>query len=238
MEIKYIIESLQKEDIEIDEKKALQLYKFYELIIEKNKVMNLTRITEFKDFVKKHIVDSLMIERILDLEDKKNLIDIGTGAGFPGIPIKIVHERLNITLLDSLAKRLRFLDEVIERLELDNIETLHSRAEDTNTLKRYRESFDVVTSRAVGSLPTLLEYCMPYVRLSGVFLAYKGAKANLELLNSKKAIEVLGGKLLEEVEFTIKDTDYKRTLFLIKKIKSTPLKYPRQGGKPSKEPIS
>ena len=223
---------------QIDEKKE-KLYKFYEILVEKNKVMNLTSITEIKEFTYKHFIDSIALEKsVKDLGSKNyNIADMGTGAGFPGVPIKIVYRETKVLLLDSLNKRLNFLNEVIEELGLKDITTIHSRAEELQAKGEYRENFDLCVSRAVSALPTLSEYCLPYVKLGGKFVAYKATGADEEIEASKTAIRVLGGEIKETAHFTIKDTDYTRVLLSIEKIKNTPKKYPRSGGKPSKNPL-
>ena len=233
----FIIKSLEKEGIEITSEQCDKLYRFYELVTEKNKVMNLTAITDYREFVIKHFVDSLMIAKITDMTKPCSLLDVGTGAGFPGVPIKIVYPQTRVLLLDSLNKRLNFLNEVIEELELKDIDTIHSRAEELQAKGEYRESFDLCVSRAVSTLPTLSEYCLPYVRLGGKFIAYKAANADEEIEQSEAAIKILGGKIKETAHFTIKDTDYTRVLISIEKVKNTPKKYPRSGGKPGKNPL-
>lgn len=231
-----IAEMLRKEEIHITDEQCDKLYRFYEMVIEKNKVMNLTAITDYTEFIIKHFVDSLMLVKELNLSNYKNMLDVGTGAGFPGIPIKVLYPDLEILLLDSLNKRLKFLDEVIRELGLKNISTIHSRAEELQSKGEYRESFDICVSRAVSVLPTLSEYCLPYVKISGYFVAYKGVNHE-EIKLSQNAVKVLGGSIEEVKEFNIKGTDYGRTLVLIKKIKSTPRKYPRSAGKPVKSPL-
>ena len=232
-----IISKLANEGIKITDEQCDKLYKFYEMIIEKNKVMNLTAIIDYEEFVIKHFVDSLMIAKVMDMTKPLSILDIGTGAGFPGVPIKIVFPNTKVLLLDSLNKRLNFLNEVIAELGLKDIETIHSRAEELQTKGEYRESFELCVSRAVSFLPTLSEYCLPYVSLGGHFVAYKACGADEEIKASKAAIRVLGGEINETAHFTIKDTDYTRVLISIEKIKNTPKKYPRSGGKASKNPL-
>ena len=232
-----IIKKLKNEGITITSEQCDKLHRFYEMVIEKNKVMNLTAITDYEDFVIKHFVDSLMITKVTDMTMPISILDIGTGAGFPGVPIKIVYPETEVLLLDSLNKRLNFLNEVIEELDLKDIVTIHSRAEELQAKGEYRENFDLCVSRAVSALPTLSEYCLPYVKPGGKFVAYKATGADEEIEASKTAIRVLGGEIKETAHFTIKDTDYTRVLISIEKVKNTPKKYPRSGGKPSKNPL-
>ena len=232
-----IINKLTAEGIKITDVQCDKLYRFYEMVIEKNKVMNLTAITDYEEFVIKHFVDSLMITKVMDMTVPMSVLDIGTGAGFPGVPVKIVYPETTVLLLDSLNKRLNFLNEVIEELGLKDITTIHSRAEELQAKGEYRESFDLCVSRAVAALPTLSEYCLPYVKPGGKFVAYKAVGADEEIEASKTAIRVLGGEIKETAHFTIKDTDYTRVLISIEKIKNTPKKYPRPGGKPGKNPL-
>ena len=232
-----IINKLTAEGIKITDVQCDKLYRFYEMVIEKNKVMNLTAITDYEEFVIKHFVDSLMIAKVMDMTMPMTVLDIGTGAGFPGVPVKIVYPETTVLLLDSLNKRLNFLNEVIEELGLKDITTIHSRAEELQAKGEYRENFDLCVSRAVSALPTLSEYCLPYVKPGGKFVAYKAVGADEEIEASKTAIRVLGGEIKETAHFTIKDTDYTRVLISIEKIKNTPKKYPRPGGKPGKNPL-
>lgn len=232
-----IINKLTAEGIKITDVQCDKLYRFYEMVIEKNKVMNLTAITDYEEFVIKHFVDSLMIAKVMDMTVPMSVLDIGTGAGFPGVPIKIVYPETKVLLLDSLNKRLNFLNEVIAELGLKDITTIHSRAEELQAKGEYRENFDLCVSRAVSALPTLSEYCLPYVKPGGKFVAYKAVGADEEIEASKTAIRVLGGEIKETAHFTIKDTDYTRVLISIEKIKNTPKKYPRPGGKPGKNPL-
>ena len=213
--------------ISLDERQKQQFIRYYELLVEWNKVMNLTGITEFEEVLLKHFTDSLSIAKAVDLKEINSCIDVGTGAGFPGIPLKIAFPHLQVTLLDSLNKRLKFLDQVILELNLDGIETVHGRAEDGARKAQYREQYDLSVSRAVSRLASLCEYCMPYVREGGCFVSYK----------SGKAIQVLGGKLIKEENFCLPETDMERALVVIRKVKPTPKKYPRKAGMPTKEPI-
>lgn len=227
--------AFDKLDLSLTDEQAEQFLHYYELLIKKNQVMNLTAITEFNDVVLKHFLDSLMICKLQKLEGK--LIDVGTGAGFPGVPLKIIYPDLQIVLLDSLNKRVQFLNEVIRELGLKNIEAVHGRAEDFAKQKKYREQFDLCVSRAVANLSSLAEYCIPFVKMGGYFISYKSGKIQEELENGKSAIYLLGGKIEKVKEFELPSTDIFRCLLQIKKIKATPQKYPRKAGMPTKEPI-
>ncbi len=198
--------------------------------------MNLTAITDFDEVCEKHFADSVSLVRAVDLSTCENLIDVGTGAGFPGIPLKIVFPYLKVTLLDSLNKRVNFLNEVIEKLKLENVAALHGRAEDFARNPAYREKYDICVSRAVANMSTLSEYCLPFVRQGGYFVSYKSQKGLEEIGEASKAITLLGGKYEKKVEFHLGEEEY-RVLFLIDKVKATPKKYPRKAGLPAKEPI-
>lgn len=223
-------------DITLDQKQKEQFQRYYELLIEWNSFMNLTAITEYSEVLKKHFFDSLSIVRIMDLEKTGSLIDIGTGAGFPGIPLKIVFPHIKVVLLDSLGKRVKFLNHVIEELQLKGIEAIHGRAEDFAKDVKYREQFDLSVSRAVANLASLSEYCIPYTKVGGSFISYKSVKAEEEIHNAEKAISVLGGKVWNICKFELLDTG-ERTLVEIKKVRKTDKKYPRKAGMPSREPI-
>lgn len=207
------------------------------MLLEKNKVMNLTAITDIDEVILKHFVDSVMLHKALDPKEITTMIDVGTGAGFPGIPLKIVYENLNVILLDSLQKRLEFLDDVIDELRLTGIETVHARAEDAGQAEVLREQFDLCVSRAVANLSTLSELCLPFVKEGGHFVAYKAGKVEDEVDAARHAIELLGGGNIEVINFTLPKSDLERSLIKIEKINKTPSKYPRKAGRPSKEPL-
>lgn len=223
--------------IELTEKQIEQFIKYYEILVEWNKVMNLTGITEYEEVVEKHFVDSLSLVNVLNLHGCEKVIDIGTGAGFPGIPLKIAFPHLKITLLDSLNKRIKFLNKVIDTVGLENIETIHGRAEDFAKQAAYREQYDLCVSRAVANLSTLSEYCLPYIKVGGMFVPYKSGEIDEEVENASKAISILGGKNMNAVKFQLPGTDIGRSFIKIEKIKNTAKKYPRKAGLPSKEPL-
>lgn len=223
--------------ITLDEKQTSQFMKYYELLVEWNSFMNLTAITEFDDVCLKHFVDSLSLCKVIDCNKNLSVIDVGTGAGFPGIPLKIAFPELEVTLLDSLGKRVKFLNEVIDQIGLSGISAIHGRAEDYAKPDKLREHFDVCVSRAVANLSTLSEYCLPYVKKGGFFVSYKSEKVQEESEKAKRAIQILGGEVYKQEEFTLPDSDIYRNLFVIKKVDITPKKYPRKAGLPSKESI-
>ena len=235
-DLTYFNKGLESLGIVLSEKQIAQFLTFYELLVEWNSFMNLTAITEFEEVVQKHFLDSLALIKACDLKDQ-TLIDVGTGAGFPGIPLKIAFPELKVTLLDSLNKRINFLNTVIETLGLEKVETIHGRAEDFAKNKDYREKYDLCVSRAVSNLTTLSEYCLPFVKVNGSFISYKSEKLTEELKEAEKAIAILGGQVGDQVELTLPDSDIYRNLLIINKTKNTPGKYPRKAGLPAKEPL-
>ena len=229
------INELHDLNIDLSQNQLKQFLMYYEMLIEKNKVMNLTAITEFNEVVKKHFVDSLSLNKVINLKQSLSVLDLGTGAGFPGIPLKIAFPDLKITLADSLNKRLVFLNEVISSLNLKNIETVHGRAEDLARMECYRENFDLCVSRAVANLSTLSEYCLPFVKIGGLFISYKSAECDKEIDNAKHAIFLLGGKMRDIYKFELGDSG--RAFVTILKEKSCSKKYPRKAGMPAKTPL-
>lgn len=236
-----LINNCKKWNIVLTEKQIKQFDQYYDLLVEWNSFMNLTAITEFDEVCQKHFLDSLSIVKAYPEyyfeENTFQFIDIGTGAGFPSIPIKIVFPNLKFTLVDSLNKRIKFLNEVIDQLQLSDCTAVHGRAEDLAKNSFYREQHDFCVSRAVANLSTLCEYCMPYVKVGGRFVSYKSEKITEEAEKAKYAISVLGGKFERQVEFTLPDSDIYRNIYIIQKEKITPKKYPRKAGLPSKEPL-
>lgn len=230
--------SLERLELTVSEKQIQQFMGYYNILIEWNKVMNLTTIIDFSDVIDKHFIDSLEIIKVLDLKNCSKCIDVGTGAGFPGIPIKIMYPELDIILLDSLNKRIKFLNEVIQALDLSSISAVHGRAEEYGKKDDFREMFDIVVSRAVANLASLSEYCIPFAKKDGYFISYKSGNVLNEIELSKNAIMTLGGKLEKLEKFKLPNTDIERTFVVIKKTKETPKKYPRGSGKPLKEPIA
>lgn len=223
--------------VKLSEEQIKQFLIYYEMLVEWNQVMNLTAITEYDEVMKKHFVDSVSLIKAYDVKRNASVIDVGTGAGFPGLALKIAYPELQITLLDSLNKRIQFLNAVIEKLGLTGVHTIHGRAEDFAKPDKLRESFDLCVSRAVANLSTLSEYCLPFVRVGGQFISYKSEKITEELEAAHNAIHILGGKVVKQVEFQLPESDIYRNLFVIEKCKQTPKKYPRKAGLPGKEPL-
>lgn len=221
--------------ITLSDNQIHQFLKYYELLVEKNKVMNLTAITEFDEVIEKHFLDSLQIAQYIDLNKEVSIIDVGTGAGFPGLPLKIAFLEIEVVLLDSLNKRINFLNEVIDELGLEKITALHGRAEDYGKNKEYREQFDYCVSRAVANMSSLSEYCLPFVKVGGSFIPYKSGNIDEELENAKKAVFLLGGKIEKVERFALSDAQ--RSFVFIKKEQNTAKKYPRKAGLPTKEPL-
>lgn len=232
-----LTEKVKELSIVLNDKQIQQFEQYYNILVEWNKVMNLTAITEYEEVVEKHFLDSLTIVNAIHVEKIETLIDVGTGAGFPGIPLKIAFPHLKVTLLDSLNKRIKFLNEVIDLLELNDIKAIHGRAEDYAKQAEYREQYDICVSRAVANLATLSEYCLPYVKVDGLFVPYKSVEIDEELKSSEKAVSILGGKVEEVVKFQLPGTDIGRSFVKIHKIKETKKKYPRKAGMPTKEPL-
>lgn len=214
-----------------------QFNDFYKMLVEKNKVMNLTAITEYDEVVLKHFIDSIVIYKRISDDNVKSIMDVGTGAGFPGIPLKILFPDIKLTLLDSLNKRILFLNEVINSLELDDIECIHGRAEDIGHLPEYREQYDLTVSRAVANLSSLSEYCIPFIRIGGKFISYKSGNIDDELNDARFAIELLGSEIEEVEKYTLPDSDVQRSLVVIRKEKKLNRKYPRKAGMPAKQPL-
>ena len=240
MEFAEFKETLQKEakkiKVIVTDEKAEKLYNYMLSLLEWNKKINLTAITEPNDVILKHFVDSFTIHDYIKKDAK--MIDVGTGAGFPGVPLAILRDDIRVTLIDSLQKRINFLNEVIATLGLQNVEAIHTRAEDLAQNEKYREQYDVVTSRAVANMSTLLEYMLPFSKVEGVCVCMKGSNVEEELASAEKAARVLGGRLEKREEFFLSNQDNKRNIIIIRKISNTPKQYPRGQGKPAKMPIS
>ncbi|MBQ9168465.1 MAG: 16S rRNA (guanine(527)-N(7))-methyltransferase RsmG [Oscillospiraceae bacterium] len=224
-------------NLTLTERQEEQLLMYYEKLVETNKVMNLTAITEFEDVVVKHFLDSLSLAAYLPMENISSMIDVGTGAGFPGIPLKILCPEMSLCLLDSLMKRIRFLEETAESLSLKKVTCVHGRAEEAARNKNCREAFDLCVSRAVSNLATLAEYCLPFVKPGGYFVSYKSGDVQEEVEKAEKAISILGGRLEKTEFFCLPGSDIDRSLLFIKKVKKTPAAYPRKAGTPQKVPI-
>lgn len=226
-------EKLKLINIELEDKQIEKLYDYMNLLLEWNEKINLTAIIEPKEVILKHFVDSATILKYI--ENHMSVVDVGTGAGFPGIPLNIINTNAKYTLVDSLNKRINFLNEVIEKVDLQNINTVHSRIEDFT--KNNKESFDIATSRAVASLNVLLEYLLPLVKVGGICICMKGSNVKEEIENASKALEILGGQIEKVEEIILPDSDIERNIVIVRKVKNTPNKYPRKAGMATKEPI-
>ncbi|MBO5522536.1 MAG: 16S rRNA (guanine(527)-N(7))-methyltransferase RsmG [Roseburia sp.] len=233
--VKKFKEGLKAFNITLSDKQIEQFLTYYEFLVETNKVMNLTAITDFDEVIEKHFLDSLSLCQIYDLSKECSILDLGTGAGFPGIPLKIAFPEIKLVLADSLNKRIKFLQEVIERLGLEKVETVHARAEELARNSQYREQFDLCVSRAVANLSSLSEYCIPFVKVGGKFISYKSGEIEEEVNQAKKAISVLGGKIVDVYKFDL--YEQKRSFVVIEKKKKTPGTYPRKAGTPTKQPL-
>ena len=233
--IEKLTDKTQKINCELNEEQQEKFYKYMNLLLEWNEKMNLTAITDPVEVIRKHFIDSLTILKYIKENDK--IADIGTGAGFPGIPIKIANKNIDITLVDSLNKRVNFLNEVIKKIDLKAINAIHDRAEEFGKNKEYRENYDVAVSRAVARMTILVEYMLPTVKVGGTCICMKGPEVQEEINEAKSAINILGGKIDEVFEFSLPDSDLKRTIIVIKKVKNTPSKFPRKAGIPAKNPL-
>ncbi len=233
--VEYFLKASAELGVSLEEQQVNAFLTFYEMLIEKNKVMNLTAITDFDEVIEKHFLDSISLCRVFDVHSSHKVLDLGTGAGFPGIPLKIAFPELEITLVDSLNKRVGFLNEAISELSLSNITAIHSRAEDLGRNPNYREQFDLCVSRAVANLSSLSEYCLPFVKVGGQFISYKGGDCEEEVNASKNAISKLGGKISKVDTFSMGENS--RSFVVIQKTASTKKVYPRKAGTPTKDPL-
>ena len=236
LDISILKHALKEFGLTLNEEQTNAFIKYYELLVEWNSFMNLTAITDFREVCIKHFADSLLLSKYKNLHDDLCVIDVGTGAGFPGIPLKIAYPELKVTLMDSLNKRLKFLDNVISELNLENITTVHSRAEDGGRSVEYREKYDLAVSRAVANLATLSEWCIPFVKPGGYFIPYKSNALSEEIRDGKKAIRILGGQVENIFTTTIPDSDNQRSFVFVKKLTNTEKKYPRKASA-AKKPI-
>ncbi len=236
-DISTLIKGLEELNINLEEGQKDQFEKYKKLLLEWNEKINITAITDEKEVDVKHFLDSLTANATKLFDGKKKIIDVGTGGGFPGLPLKILNKDLDVTLLDSLNKRILFLQEVIKSLDLNGIEAIHGRAEELARKEEYREQYDICISRAVASLDTLSEYCIPFVKKDGYFIAMKGPQVEEEVEISRKAIDKLGGKIIRVEKIGIPCSDIYHSLIIIKKISESSTKYPRGGGKPKKNPL-
>jgi 16S rRNA (guanine527-N7)-methyltransferase len=235
--IEILRQGIEDFGIEASDKMLADFQKYKEILVEWNQKMNLTGIEDEKEVFIKHFLDSVSAVTKGYIKNGMSLIDVGTGAGFPGMPLRICLPELKVTLLDSLNKRINFLQEVANQLDIDDIEFIHGRAEDFGKSEEYREKFDVATARAVAGLPILMEFCVPFVKVGGYFICLKGPNANLELEESKAAMDTLGIEFIEKIDIKLPDLELNHNILVFKKVKNTPSKYPRKAGKPSKNPI-
>lgn len=226
---------LDKLNISLSDEQIQQFLDYYEMLVETNKVMNLTAITEFDEVIEKHFLDSLSLCQVYDLQRDMKILDMGTGAGFPGIPLKIAFPEIDLVLADSLNKRIKFLQDVVNQLGLKKVEAFHARAEEMGRNKLYREQFDLCVSRAVANLSSLSEYCIPFVKEGGKFISYKSGEIEEETSQAKKAVSILGGKIADVYKFDL--YEQKRSFVIIDKVKKTPKSYPRKAGTPTKMPL-
>ncbi len=234
---KILTDGCESLGITLSDRQIEQFLIYYEYLTEKNRVMNLTGITEFSEVMVKHFLDSLAVVKVSDLNVTEKILDLGTGAGFPGIPLKIAFPNPEFLLLDSLNKRIRFLQELIEKCRLEKISAIHGRAEELAKNKDYRENFDLCVSRAVANLSSLSEYCLPYVKVGGNFVSYKSGNIDIELKEAERAVKLLGGVVEKVEKFQLPGSEIDRSLIVIHKVRKTPGKYPRKSGTPSKEPL-
>ena len=238
MNIEQFIQALEAEGIALNDNQLRQFERYYTLLVEWNEKINLTAITERHEVYLKHFYDSIMTVLHLPLnQESVTLCDVGAGAGFPSIPMKIVRPNLEVTIVDSLQKRIHFLEQLVEELELEGVHCVHGRAEEVGQNPQYREQFDLVTARAVAALNVLSEYCLPLVKPKGYFLALKSQKADQELSDAQNAITLLGGQFISQSVRILPQEEAERSFILIQKVTSTPVKYPRKAGKPAKQPI-
>jgi len=228
---------LKKIDINYDEETIRSFKKYKDLIIEWNKKINITSIDSEEEIYLKHFIDSIIIKKYVIIKKGSKTIDIGTGGGFPGIPLKLIDNDMRITLLDSLNKRIKFLNEVVKELNLEEVDCIHARAEELGQDKNYREKYDYGFSRAVASLNVLLEYSLPFIKKNGLFIAFKGSNFKDEIQESKNALNILGGEIIDIKEYSLPETDISRSMIVVKKIKDIPKKYPRKPGTPNKKPL-
>ena len=234
----YLVNLCDMFHVKLSDGQVDQFNRYYELLVKKNEVMNLTAITDYHEVCLKHFADSISLSQYFDMSSVDSLIDVGTGAGFPGLVLKIIFPEISVVLVDSLNKRVRFLNDVISELNLTGVSAIHGRAEDLAHNISYREKFDLVVARAVTNMSSLSEYCIPFVKIGGIFAAYKASECDDEVSDSYNAIRILGGAFAEVKECKLPESDIVRKFVLIKKLNFTPIGYPRKAGLPTKEPLS